>query len=76
MGGRLDMLVQLSEARNNLSELQTINLTLRFNSISIVTSAFGRSRCGSGISLRRNRSAGSLVHFWRCAQACRLVAQD
>lgn len=36
--------VQLSWARNNLSELQTINLTLRFNSISIVTSAFGRSR--------------------------------
>lgn len=35
--------VQLSWARNNLSELQTINLTLRFNSISIVTSAFGRS---------------------------------
>lgn len=40
-GGRA---VQLSWARNNLSELQTINLTLRFNSISIVTSAFGRSR--------------------------------
>lgn len=43
--------MQLSWARNNLSELQTINLTLRFNSISIVTSAFGRSR-----SRRRRRS--------------------
>lgn len=43
--------VKLSWARNNLSELQTINLTLRFNSISIVTSAFGRSR-----SRRRRRS--------------------
>lgn len=78
------MPVQLSWARNNLGELQTINLTLRFNSISIVTSAFGRSRRRHRHSHRRWRSLTVsacpyahriLVQFWQCAQACHLPAQ-
>jgi len=57
-------------ARNNPAELQTINLTLRFNSISIVTSAFGPyagAKENRANQQRQGHCSLCALHFRQCA---------
>jgi len=57
-------------ARNNPAELQTINLTLHFNSISIVTSAFGPyagAKENRANQQRQGHCSLCALHFRQCA---------